>query len=262
MATDEEDNWWDEDRFYSHLVRSALSIACDEQSSNFVGVGQTPYWYLQAAKLLDANGESNNTYNSVAFSGKYVQEGEIREGVKAYPPEDFLNEVKTAKYDEYKSYLREHGLSPADIVKQFEEGGKKTFFVDYYSSGRSIASFLGFMAAWAECEGIKFGNFQSAVGVKLLHSSDRLFEFNTLQIGPYSFGVENIGAGPLITQIAINTSKEERTLPKINLAHPDFTKPTGVHTELIQSKLSTAVSYMLRTQRMDGHECSFEHREL
>jgi hypothetical protein len=151
---------------------------------NLVGIGRTPAWLIEIAKLIDKETRSDK-YKTIAFSGRWFQlQPHLIKPTTISAP----NEKQTVAY---RHYLENMKFTPEKIIEQDEQHHRKTVLIDFLQTGLSLYSFVSFILDWAEelDPKMKFKLGQSLIIHDLSRSErdmkDSLFGNLSLQINQF-----------------------------------------------------------------------------
>lgn len=164
-----------------YALGSTMPLATDAEADNFlkvsekvvknykndhiVGLGRSPLWFLEAAKLKKDGIEN---YTPAAFSGGWfyqVPDTEKLQRIEAQAP----NKEQTKAY---RDYLTKLNLDPEMIVKQNKQTGKKVVIVDFLDTGKGVHSFIDFLQSWADEKKLDKNSFKKALSVHSIESME------------------------------------------------------------------------------------------
>lgn len=136
---------------------------------HIICLGRSPKWFLDTAKWM--KGGIKN-YNFVAFSDYWHRMDHHGNPI----PIDFKAPTAAEK-KAYKSYLNTNHATPKDIIKIYQETGKKVIITDYVESGKGACSFLDLLSEYAEDDGVleEFANSIKIVAIGSLEYRERFF---------------------------------------------------------------------------------------
>ena len=127
-------------------------------TQTIVGLGQSPAWILEAAKIQDSNPER---LKLVAFSGGWYG-SDLRLDTAGKPKPDVVML--------YREYLTTIGLSPQQIINN-HSAANRLVIVEHTHSGKGLKSFLEILTDWAR-EDRYLNSLKSSLHVHLIVGED------------------------------------------------------------------------------------------
>jgi hypothetical protein len=110
---------------------------------HLVGIGRTPSWLIEIAKLIDLQ-DFPEKYKNVAFSGRWYKfEKHL---LKPTPQSQPTPEQISA----YRHYLEQIHFTPQIIIDHDERDHRKTVLIDFLETGLSLYSFIKVLYEWAD----------------------------------------------------------------------------------------------------------------
>jgi hypothetical protein len=163
------------------LIESAKSLIDQYKKSYLFGLGQSPAWLIETARLLDP---ASDSYRLIAFSGCWFSSDCVADEVSSpyrtnYGIDYEWPRPKKDAICSYRKYLTKIGLSPAEVIERFEKTGKNTIILEYAQSGNGLASFLSVLKDWS----IELGNFeklQKALEIHLLKIDKKILKYGEI----------------------------------------------------------------------------------
>lgn len=118
------------------LFDNAVHLTSLFPTQTIVGLGQSPAWILEAAKIRDSNPER---LKLVAFSGGWY-DSNLKLDTFIKPKSDVVAL--------YRDYLATIGLSPQKIIRN-HSAADRLVIVEHTHSGKGLKSFLEILTDWA-----------------------------------------------------------------------------------------------------------------
>jgi len=163
-------------------VETAQKIINLYPGQNFVGIGRTPAWLIEIAKLIDKEARPDK-YQTIAFSGRWyqLQPHLLKPTLMSAPDEKQIAA--------YREYLQSQNFTPEIIVQNYRLHDRKTILIDFLETGLGMYSFISLILDWAEELNLK-ENLIPALIIHDLSYSDRdqkesLFENRFLKINQF-----------------------------------------------------------------------------
>jgi len=138
------------------IAQMAHELREDNPNAFICSLGQSPAWIIRAAEIEAELVKQPIKTTYIAHSNSMFQLKRHKEGAYFY---EFDNEcafgIESGSIDiaRYRNYLETLSVSPKAIVDRFQKNLKTTTtIVDYFQSGRGVATFLYVLFSWAkEC---------------------------------------------------------------------------------------------------------------
>ncbi len=163
-------------------IETAQKIIKTYPDFNLVGIGRTPAWLIEIAKLID-NDPRPEKYNKIAFSGRWYQfEKTFLKPLIVTPP-------KKEQIAAYREYLHKMNFTPENIIQNDQLHHRKTVLVDFLQTGLSMYSFTSLILDWAEELDLK-NQLQQAIIIHDLSTNERdlkesLFENLSIRLNQF-----------------------------------------------------------------------------
>ena len=141
--------WYLKEHAFEDILKlsSQLVQNYDPKESNIFGIGQSPAWIIEGAKILAP--KNKDSFSHIAFSSRFLKRVYNNDSEVAVF-EKLPNFPNAQAIQSYRNYLSKEFLDPQNIRLNFTEDGVKTVIMEYSETGEGLASFMAILCSWAQ----------------------------------------------------------------------------------------------------------------